>query len=451
MRSELYEALRAATEGEFQLLGELDCDAGWIAYLAASRADGALALLLLHRTPEGHEFDLQVAHALDGSLAVGKTTCPACGAVADGWPRFCAGCRRDLSGVAPDAAETGSAPGELLQAVRDASEGVYEVLGAMHHAEGGGALYFAREDGGRIVGLVLEREADGGLSLAQSWAYDHDALAATPPAAAPVETPFAAARVEEPTLPAPPYAPATPAPPGEPAPAAPALLLYDEPAPASRRPGGPSRRVLYGAAGALLIAAGVVLALVVVQRSAPSADAAVARPAAPAPVAGSPAPAPVQPVTAFTDSVVAPAATPAEPRPARRTRPRPAPAQPAPAAPAEPARPSAEEDRRAVLGAVARYANAVESRQMDRIRAAYPGISGEEMERWTAWFSRFTPNVGLGVTHSVTDGPEIQGDVATLVVTLTMRYQGQRHQVTSRATLRRGGDGWVVQELRALQ
>jgi hypothetical protein len=450
MRSELYEALRAATEGDFELLGELDCDDGWIAYLAAAPRDGALAILLLHETPDDGQFDLQVVQDLDGSLPVGRTSCPACGAAADGWPRFCGACRRDLSGIAADAAVPGSSPAELLQAVREASAGVYEVLGAMRHAEGGGAMYFAREDGGRIVGLVLENEADGGLSLVRSWAYDHEALAGASPAAA--WTPG------EPAAPAPAYAEVSAAEPGpvlfaETADAAPALLYGEAPGPASgRRFRRPTRRMAYGVAGALLLAAGVALAVVVVRQTPPPVEAV----ASVTPTVTAPAPTPTQPVPAFIDSATLTPPAPTQPQqashPAPRPRPRPAAQQPQPAVrEPEPVQPSAEADRQAVLDAVARYADAVESRQMGRIRAAYPGISSEEAGRWAEWFGRFTRGVDLAVSHSVSDGPSVQGDAATVVFTLTMRYQGQRHQVTSRGTLRRSGRGWTLQELRALQ
>jgi hypothetical protein len=453
MRSELYEALRAATEGEFELLGELDCDGGWIAYLAAAGADGALAILLLHRTPDGQEYDLQVAHALDGSLAVGKTTCPACGTTRDGWPRFCAGCRRDLSGVAVDASVPGCSPPELLQAVREVSEGVFEVLGAMRHAEGGGAMYFVREEGGRIVGLVLEREADGELSLSRSWAYDHEALAGAV-ASASTWTEEEEEEEEEPA-PAVEYEPVTPQFEAEPTqteavPSTAGLLLLDPGPPPARRPWfrAPSRRVAYGAAGVLLVAAGVVLAFVVVQRGTAAAPARVVadiQPPAPAPV-------PVPPVPVFIDTALAmadsepPRPVPSRPRP--RTRPTPTPPPVVVTQPqAEPAGPTPDEDRAAAFAAVARYANAVESRRMDLVRAAYPGISAEETARWRDWFSHFSQGDDLTVSHAVSQGPVIDGDKATMVFTLTMRYQRQRSAVTSRATLRRDGSGWVLQAL----
>lgn len=99
LRSQLYEALRSSTEGEYALVGELDADQGWMAYLAVAHS-GSPAILLLHQTEDGDPFDLQVVEALHESRAVGRTRCPACGTGADGWPRFCAACRRDLPGVA---------------------------------------------------------------------------------------------------------------------------------------------------------------------------------------------------------------------------------------------------------------------------------------------------------------------------------------------------------------
>jgi hypothetical protein len=484
LRSQLYEALRSSTEGDYALVGELDADQGWMAYLAVAHA-GSPAILLLHQTEDGDQFDLQVVDALDGSLAVGRTHCPACGTTADGWPRFCAGCRRDLSGVAADSAVPGGAADELLQAVREASAGVYEVLGALPHREGGGAMYFAREvEGGRIAGLVLEREGNDELSLVRSWGADEAALAgadAAPgahgrpwqsPAAPAVDAAaLADATLPDATLPAPKRPDPAPAdPPTADArrytgvldppiatnpPADVPWMMEPVPPPANR---GPSRRVLYAIAGVLLLAAGGALAFALVARD-PSAipPVAVADSLQRAPAA--PVPAAVAVPTWITDSArvdsaaSAPASEPALAVPPARPRPRPRrQAEPAPAPrtePPPPAGPSPETDRQRVRDAVARYADAVQSRDLARVRGAYPGISAEETERWADWFSRFGAGDRLAVSQSISRGPDVEGDRATIVFTLTLRYQGQRHPVTSRGTLRRAGDGWVLQELRA--
>lgn len=101
---------------------------------------------------------------------MGRTACPSCGGGDEGWPRFCPGCGADLTGVPADAAVPVGSAEELLEEVRGATAGVYEVSDAMPHAEGGGGcLYFAREARtGRAVGLVLRYEGEGDLDLALS-------------------------------------------------------------------------------------------------------------------------------------------------------------------------------------------------------------------------------------------------------------------------------------------
>ncbi|HEX2201662.1 MAG TPA: hypothetical protein VHG91_00115, partial [Longimicrobium sp.] len=208
MRTELYDAVREATAGEFDLLGELDGAAGWMAYLAREASGGALAVLVLEEAPAeaGGQFDLRVLRRLDAREPVGFTTCAACGVENEGWPRFCGACGRDLSGVAPDAAAPGGSAAELLEAVRAAAEGEFEVLGAIPRAEGGGEVYFAREEAtGRIVGLTLDREHGDDYALSATWAADDEALAhpATGTAAYAAPEPWAPAPEPEPAPPAP--------------------------------------------------------------------------------------------------------------------------------------------------------------------------------------------------------------------------------------------------------
>lgn len=419
---------------EFDLLGELDVDTDWMAYLARNRDAGTLAVLFHRDTPDGFAWDPRPLLMLDAALPVGRTRCPGCGAAADGWPRFCFACRRDLSGVA-DAG--GVSTVALLDEVRAAAGGDYDVVGAMPRAEGGGGIYFAREPrSGRIVGLVLEREADGSYSLVRSWSADDAALAAldAEPVADAAE-PGDAGEASSVVVPTPAFtAPET---------------LRATPRP-RRRSAWPAAGI---AAGALAIVGSAAFLLT---RRAPAEL--PAAPPAPAPVAPS---IPVEPVAVATpvadvvhDSVAKPAATPAPgapPTPRRPRTPRPEPRphdvepQRSPAAPQAPAR-AVDEQR--VRAALERYASAVASRDIGQLREAYPGIPRADVTTWEKWFAAVRSVRDIQSAYIVQSGPEIQGDAATVTFILSLRYgNGQQHRVSSIAYLQRDGNGWAIQRL----
>jgi hypothetical protein len=77
------------------------------------------------------------------------------------WARFCGKCGADLSGAAAmprDPAERAA----LLEQVRAAAGEVYEVLGEMPWAGGGGIVYFALEkESRRLVRLRLQPATEG--------------------------------------------------------------------------------------------------------------------------------------------------------------------------------------------------------------------------------------------------------------------------------------------------
>ena len=153
-------AVQRAVGEHFEVLGEMGHGAkGRIVYLAREAGSGHLVALQLtpgESAPDG-EVWLEVLRQLDASVPAGEGVCPRCSVALRGWARFCGQCGADLSGVVD------ASPDRLLDAVRAAAGAEYEVLGPMERAEGGGAVYFARERStGRIVALRLERDATAG-------------------------------------------------------------------------------------------------------------------------------------------------------------------------------------------------------------------------------------------------------------------------------------------------
>ncbi|UCH35069.1 MAG: PEGA domain-containing protein, partial [Armatimonadota bacterium] len=153
---EFLRAVRDAAEGEFEVLGEMGRgQRGAIVYLARDLSSERLVALRLEQGEAPDEFTLEVVKQLDSSMPAVESSCPKCGAPQRGWGRFCPQCGSDLSGLS---AELHSSE-ELLQAVKDASAGEFEVLGEMDQAEGGGRVYFARDlASGGLVALRLLKE-----------------------------------------------------------------------------------------------------------------------------------------------------------------------------------------------------------------------------------------------------------------------------------------------------
>lgn len=455
VRSELYDAVREATADEFDLLAELGGRDEWALFLGCAHAGGGLALLLLQEAEDGGgQFDLEVMQAVEAGLPAGHTTCAACGVAEPGWPRFCAGCGADLSGLAADA---GASAAELLEDVRHAAAGEYRVLGGMPHAEGGGAMYFAREEAtDRVVGLALREEAGGELTLVVSWTPEaDDAAFARPdvPEAVPAAGPAALGPVE-------PEPESNSVPP-----------LWDPPSARSRarsrnrtRRGGATAAI---AVFALALVAALVWA-VIDFRGRPGANA-----MSPGPVPG----------TGVSEVSAAPAETPRaadsaagtggdvdtgaelpsrEPAlPVKRTEPAtqrltppvvtvPVPAEEPVAEPELPAVPTTE----GVEAAVRQYAQAVGSCQTSRISRAYPGITEAEMERWERVFRERCAG-GLRAAFTAESDPLIDGTRAELVFTLTLVSNGSagnevRQPLPLRALLEWRRGAWSLREVRTL-
>jgi hypothetical protein len=161
----LLAAVREAAGREYTVLGELGrTDDGTVAYLARDATSSRL--LAFRVTPSGAPSDyvLDLAGQLDQSVPAPPSTCPACRASVRGWARFCTQCGRNL--WSDEAAGARWAKEELLDAVRDATRGKYEILGEMDHAGGKGSVYFARDvASGRLEALRLEREGGSDYSI----------------------------------------------------------------------------------------------------------------------------------------------------------------------------------------------------------------------------------------------------------------------------------------------
>ncbi len=157
-RDALLEAVREAAAAEFEVYGEIGRGAdGARAYLARDLADAKLVALKLAPAPASGEFLLDVVKQLDASVPANETRCPRCSAPLRQWARFCTKCGTDLW-TDPSVGQ-GWSGAELLAAVKEATQGRFEVLGEMRSAQGGGFVYFAKELAtGNLVALRLQQE-----------------------------------------------------------------------------------------------------------------------------------------------------------------------------------------------------------------------------------------------------------------------------------------------------
>jgi hypothetical protein len=158
---EFLQAVRDAAEGEYEVVGEMGRgQRGTIVYLARDLSSERLVALRLEQGATPDEFTLEVVKQLDSSMPAVESSCPKCGAPQRGWGRFCPQCGSDLSGLSTELHSSE----ELLQAVKDASAGEFEVLGEMDQAEGGGRVYFARDlaSGGLVALRLLKEETAAG-------------------------------------------------------------------------------------------------------------------------------------------------------------------------------------------------------------------------------------------------------------------------------------------------
>ncbi|HEY0155230.1 MAG TPA: hypothetical protein VGB92_24670 [Longimicrobium sp.] len=186
MHDELIRQIEEATDDAYQVVGQLGAGEARPGFLARERESGTLAALSLI----GDE--LRILSRLDASVPTGGSSCAGCHAPLAVWTDACPSCGARI--VGDDFPDTPEARDVLLAEVRSASEGEYDVLGAMDGSAG--TVYFARElEGGRLVALALqaEDEEDDACSLTATWlAPSADAPAPRPAlisAAAPTVAP----------------------------------------------------------------------------------------------------------------------------------------------------------------------------------------------------------------------------------------------------------------------
>ena len=158
-------AVRQELANQFEVFGELGRgDRGRIVYLARELTSTQLVALLLvpdESAPNAGamDFEVQIVRRLDASIPAAESECPRCRKALRGWGRFCRHCGANLSGI-PERDDPASRE-QLLQAVRAATRGRYDVLGEMSNAEGDGVVFFARDAksaGGGLVALRVLRE-----------------------------------------------------------------------------------------------------------------------------------------------------------------------------------------------------------------------------------------------------------------------------------------------------
>jgi hypothetical protein len=159
-RDAFLEAVKDAAADEYQVLGEIGRgDDASTAYLARDLADQRLVALKLEADPEAvGEYSLDVVEQLDDSLPGPGGRCPKCGEPPRRWRRFCTTCGHDQLG-APWTGDEYS-PAEVLEAVKEAAKGAYEILGDIPLSEGAGLIYFGRDlASGELTALRLRLEA----------------------------------------------------------------------------------------------------------------------------------------------------------------------------------------------------------------------------------------------------------------------------------------------------
>jgi hypothetical protein len=103
-------------------------------------------------------------------------------------------------------------------------------------------------------------------------------------------------------------------------------------------------------------------------------------------------------------------------------------------------------DRREIGAALDRYASALESRDLDQLRRAYPGLTQRQENAWRAFFDSVE---SLSVTLDITS-INISGGTATADVDAVQAYRAGRQLSQSssfRATLERAATGWRITQI----
>jgi hypothetical protein len=171
---DLAAAVREAAVGDYEVLGEIGrAPHGVLAYLARELQGGSL--VALRATPNlsaPGEYLLEVATRLDASIPAPPSNCPRCNTALRGWDRFCTQCGFNL--WSDRAAGPRRSKQDLLDAVQQATQGKFEILGEMPRAEGDAVVYFARDLAtGKVEALRVQREGAQEYSIGLTGVLKH--------------------------------------------------------------------------------------------------------------------------------------------------------------------------------------------------------------------------------------------------------------------------------------
>jgi hypothetical protein len=130
----------------------------------------------------------------------------------------------------------------------------------------------------------------------------------------------------------------------------------------------------------------------------------------------------------------------------------PATSAPPPAAGTRPSEPSAAASTAEIAAALDGFALALESRRLDRLQAAYPGMTPAEQSTWKGFFDGVRD---LRVQVAGVQTPQLSGSRAQVSFTMTLAFtdrRGLQQTVqTYRATLARAESGWRLDAVRPEQ
>ena len=145
-------------------------------------------------------------------------------------------------------------------------------------------------------------------------------------------------------------------------------------------------------------------------------------------------------------------------QPPRDTQPRavtvapaplPAPPPPPPPAPARSAELQAAAAREGINAAVGAYARAIESRDLDAVRRAYPGITADQARGFQQFFSASRSiNVTFRVTDVEASGTSADARLTGTYVYVTNEGKTERQPVSFGASLRYDGANWQLRSVR---
>ena len=112
--------------------------------------------------------------------------------------------------------------------------------------------------------------------------------------------------------------------------------------------------------------------------------------------------------------------------------------------------PSSADDARQIAALFDRYAAAIETRDLDAIRRAYPGLLPAQAREWQEFFQSVTDlEVELGVAGLTVNGDAAEARLEGVYVFRNpSTRRTQREPVSFQAALRREGSRWLIAALR---